>query len=108
MQNAYKASYPPGYAREDWIILKDIANLMKKPIGFNNVQQLRESIKKQIKSKINENVGKIHNIDFIEKNVLIKPIDYYYTNAIARSSKVMNECRQISKKFLYTGIEKAS
>ena len=42
------------------------------------------------------------------QNYLIKPVDYYYTNPIARSSKVMSECRQISKKFLFTGIEKAS
>ena len=47
-------------------------------------------------------------VDFIEANILVKPIDYYYTNPIARSSKVMNECKQISKKFLFTGIEKAS
>ena len=42
------------------------------------------------------------------ENISIKPIDYYYTNSIARASKVMSECRQISKKFLFTGIEKAS
>ena len=38
----------------------------------------------------------------------IKSIDYYHSNVIARASKVMNECKQISKKFLFTGIEKAS
>ena len=47
-------------------------------------------------------------MNFLDENILIKPIDYYYTNPIARSSKVMSECRQISKKFLFTGIEKAS
>ena len=47
-------------------------------------------------------------VNFIEENMLVKPIDYYYTNSIARSSKVMSECRHISKKFLFTGIEKAS
>ena len=46
--------------------------------------------------------------DFVEGNISIKQVDYYYTNPIARSSKVMSECRQISKKFLFTGIEKAS
>ena len=34
MQNAYKASYPPGDAKEDWIIFKDIAKIMKKPLDF--------------------------------------------------------------------------
>ena len=44
----------------------------------------------------------------LNKEISIKKIDYYYTKSIARSSKVMSECRQISKKFLFTGIEKAS
>ena len=46
LQNAYKASYPPGDAREDWIIFKDLANRMKKPLGYKNAQDMRESIKK--------------------------------------------------------------
>jgi len=108
LQNAYKASYPPGDAREDWIIFKDLAKMMKKPLGYKNAQDMRESIKKLVQFKINNNVNKINKVDFVEENILIKPIDYYYTNPIARSSKVMSECRQISKKFLFTGIEKAS
>ena len=106
-QSAYKASYPPGDAREDWIIFKDLANMMKKPLGYNNAQHMRESIKKLVQFKINNNVNKINKVDFVEENILIKPIDYYYTNPIARSSKIMSECRQISKNFLFTGIEKA-
>ena len=46
--------------------------------------------------------------DFIEGDISVQPIDYYYTNIIARSSKVMSECRQISKKILHTGIEKVN
>ena len=81
---------------------------MKKPLGYKNLENLRENIIKHIHSKKNNNINKVTKIDFIEDNILIKPIDYYYTNPIARSSKVMSECRQISKNFLFTGIEKAS
>ncbi len=108
LQKAYKASYPPGDAREDWVIIKDIANMIKKPLGYNNINQLREFINRDIESKININIKKNHEVDYIENNISVKTIDYYYTNSIARSSKVMSECRQISKKFLFTGIEKAS
>ena len=108
LQNAYKASYPPGDAREDWIIFKDLAKMMKKPLEYNNVKYLRESINKDIQQKINNVVNKTNEIDFVDENISIKPIDYYHTNPIARSSKVMGECRQISKKLLFTGIEKAS
>ena len=108
IQNAYKATYPPGESKEDWIILRDLAKLMKKPFGFNNVRELREQI---IKVFNNENINVSKNLPmttFVDDNIIIKPIDYYHTNAIARSSKIMNECRQISKSFLYSGIEKAS
>jgi len=108
MQNAYKASYPPGEAREDWVIFKDIANIMKKPLKNNNVNKLRESIKKYIESKVNREIRKVNDVNFVEGEISILPIDYYYTNIIARSSKIMSECRQISKKFLHTGIEKVN
>jgi len=108
LQSAYKASYPPGDAREDWIVFKDLASMMKKPIEYDNVNDLRKIINKHIQSKISNPFKKTYTVDFIEKNISIKPIDYYYTNSIARSSKVMNDCRQISKKLLFTGIEKAS
>ena len=108
LQNAYKASYPPGDAREDWVIFKDLANKMKKPLEFKNIKNLRDSIKKIIQSK-NDNFDiKIKKIDFGDDSILIKPLDYYYSNTIARSSKIMNECRQIKKKFTFRGIEKAS
>ena len=108
MQSAYKASYPPGDAREDWVIFKDIANMMKRSLGYDNAKDLRLNINKYIQSKINHEVKKTNEVDFVEENITLKPIDYYYTNSIARSSKVMSECRQISKNFLFTGIEKAS
>ena len=82
--------------------------MMKKNIGFTNISNLRESILKIIQSKKTENVIITNEIKFIDKKILIKPIDYYYTNSIARSSKVMSECREISKKYLFTGIEKVS
>ena len=108
LQRAYKASYPPGDAREDWVILKDLANMMKKPLGYNNLGQLRDSIKKHIQSKINYPNIKDAEFNFVEESISIKPIDYYYSNSIARASKVMSECRQIKKRFLFTGIEKVS
>ncbi len=108
LQTAHKASYPPGDAREDWVIFNDLANMMKKPLDYNNIKSLQESIKKNIQLKINNQITKNNIINFVNDNISIKSIDYYHTNSIARSSKVMNECRQISKKFLFTGIEKAS
>ena len=70
---------------------------------------MREIIKRKIKLKSdNKNINNMTNINFVDDNISIKSIDYYHSNVIARASKVMNECKQISKKFLFTGIEKAS
>ena len=82
--------------------------MMKNPLGYNNIGELKELINSHIQSKAKIDFKKNQMIDFVEKNILVKPIDYYYTNSIARASKVMSDCRQVSKKFLYTGIEKVS
>ena len=70
---------------------------------------LRKLINNHLKNNINsEELKKTNTIDFVDETISINPIDYYYTNAIARASKVMSECRKIPKNFLFTGIEKAS
>ena len=61
-----------------------------------------------ILTKSNKIELNLDQLDFVDEKISIKAIDYYYTNSIARSSKVMSECRQISKSFLFTGVEKAS
>ena len=35
--------------------------------------------------------------NFVSEEVLIRELDYYYTNSISRSSKTMSECRQIKQ-----------
>jgi len=108
LQKAYKASYPPGESMEDWLIFVKIAKLMKKNIGFENFENLRNNIEKKLYSN-KENIFKKKNeIHLIEENISIKPTDYYYTNPIARSSKVMSECRQLSKTFLSDKTKKVS
>ena len=108
VQNAYKASYPPGHSKEDWIIFKTLATKMNNSLDFKNLEELRGIIDKKIQLKKEKFTPKSKKINFIEDDILIKEIDYYYTNPIARSSKVMSECRQISKSFLSTKFEKVS
>jgi len=108
VQQSFKATYPPGDAIEDWIIFKDLAKMMGKSFEFVNSQILSESLKKILDKKNKINSTEINKVNFVEEKILIKQIDYYYTNAIARSSKVMSECRQISKNSLFTGIEQTS
>ena len=82
--------------------------LFKKPFEFDNSENLRKFIEKEINSKKNIKSKKINDVEFCKDNILLKVIDYYYTNPIARSSKVMNDCRKISKNLNFMGIEKAN
>jgi NADH-quinone oxidoreductase subunit G len=108
IQNAYKASYPPGISKDDWKIFVDIAKVMKKSLDFENLENLTNEIYNSIEKKDKNNLTKDIKINFVEKDIIIKPMDYYYTNPIARSSKTMNDCRKIIKKKLFTEIDKAS
>ncbi len=108
LQHAYKASYPPGEAREDWSVFRDLSTMMEKTLNYKNIEDLRKLINLYVEKKKNKNDIKIKKINFVPGTISISLIDYYYSNSIARSSKVMNECRQISKNLTFEGIEKAS
>ena len=44
IQKAYKASYPPGEAKEDWQIINEIAELMNNRKLFNDKDELESSM----------------------------------------------------------------
>jgi NADH-quinone oxidoreductase subunit G len=108
IQNAYKASYPPGESKEDWEIFVNISKLMKKNIDFENSNELRNKIKLFLEKKNINNFYKAIKNNFVEENIIVKPLDYYYTNPITRSSKTMNDCREIVKQKSFINVDKAS
>ena len=77
--------------------------MMKKPLPFNNQKQLRDSIYEYIQKKNIKKNNHLKKINFVEDEILINPIDYYYTNAVARASKTMSECRKINFEIKKTG-----
>ena len=48
----------------------------------------------------------IQEVPFVEADIEIDFIDYYFSNHIARSSTTMNECRSIKNKFKIIKITK--
>jgi len=111
VQQCRKASYPTGEALEDWKIF----NLISKNLDNNELIQdyalLKKEALEQIPSfsKIDHlpnkklNLNKKKNSVFTDQVVNINIIDYYYTNAISRSSKTMAECRVVKNKTLKDG-----
>ena len=61
--------------------------------GLNDLPKI-----KVIKNKENE-------ADFFSEEIIIRELDYYYTNSISRSSKTMSECRQIKQHSKKTGTD---
>ena len=113
VQRSYKASYPPGFAKEDFEIFNDIAKSKGSNHHYVSFESLREEMINEHKSlgiydeiqpsdienlKIERHVKKDHLIE-------INNIDYYQTNIVARSSQTMNECKLAKQQPRKTGTE---
>jgi NADH-quinone oxidoreductase subunit G len=108
LQKAYKASYPPELAKEDWIIINELAESMNHRKLFNDKDELDSSLINQINLYIKKNTSlKSSNVkELIFQNEVIKiDSDYYYSNVIARASKTMSECRNLKIDLKSTGTE---
>jgi len=108
IQKAYKASYPPGEAKEDWQIINELAEVMNNRKLFNDKEELESSmfnyIKLQQEKQTTEN--KVQTIsDFMNEKLNIQIKDYYFSNVIARSSKTMIECNDSKLNIKSTGTE---
>ena len=109
LQKAYKASYPPGEAKEDWMILNELAETINHRKLFNDKDELESSMLNYINlyyenDLLKKSYGKM-NQNFVSEKISINNIDYYYSNAIARSSKTMFYCRDEKLKIKPTGTE---
>jgi len=103
VQVCRKASYPTNEATEDWKIFNLINNNLYKSNLFNDFLSIRKLALKEIpnfseidllpkKNKIS-NQGSSEVI--LDEKIEIKPIDYYFSNSIARASKTMSDCRNV-------------
>ena len=105
VQECKKASYPIGESLEDWKIFNRIIKKIGTKNNLSNFEQLRKEVLQLIPNfaEMNElpKQSEVHDsnikTNFESEDVLIKDLDYYYTNSISRSSKTMSECRQIKK-----------
>ena len=113
VQECKKASYPIGDALEDWKIFNLILKKLNKEDSLSNFDLLRQEVLKSIKNftKLNElpnfheSKFKKTSSDFINEEIIIKQLDYFYTNSISRASKTMSECRKIRQNSKKTGTD---
>ena len=113
VQECKKASYPIGEALEDWKIINLIFKKLNKNENLLNFDLLRKEVLKLIPNftelnglpsfKVNNDNNSIP--DFLSEEVLIRKLDYYFTNAISRASKTMSECRHVKQSSKKTGTD---
>ncbi len=97
VQFADKAVFAPGDAREDWTILRALADALKVSVGFDSFDQLRAAMIAAVPALGREGLadygalpkGKLGAQGTIDAY----PIkDFYLTNPIARASVTMQRC----------------
>ena len=109
IQKAYKASYPPGEAKEDWQIINELAEIMNNRKLFNDKDELESSMHNFLNLKKEKQktvlVKEINQDNFENENINIRFKDYYFSNVIARSSKTMLDCSNSKLNIKRTGTE---
>ena len=109
LQKAYKASYPPGDAKEDWQIINDLAEFINNRKLFNDKDELESSMFNYINLKkekqVNSSEKKVNFDNFVNENLKVVFKDYYFSNVIARSSKTMLNCNNSKLEIKRTGTE---
>jgi NADH-quinone oxidoreductase subunit G len=111
LQKAYKASYPPGEAKEDWQIINELAEIMNNRKLFNDKEELESSMLNYLSLQKEKQEGnsdsniEIDEKEFKNETLKVNIKDYYFSNVIARSSKTMIECNNSKINLKYTGTE---
>ena len=105
IQKSYKSSYPPGDAKEDWIIVNELASSIKRKKLFEKKEDLEKSMFNFLNTNQKDKKFIVPNYEFLEEKILVDDVDYYHSNAIARASKTMSDCKNLRSSFKKTGTE---
>ena len=99
VQFADKAVFAPGDAREDWTILRALADTLKVTVGFDNFDQLRAAMVAEVPALGEEGLAdygalpaSVSGADTPSGAIGYPIKDFYLTNPIARASVVMQRC----------------
>ncbi len=109
LQKAYKASYPPGEAKEDWQIINELSEIINNKKIFNDKAELDNSMLNYLnlfkENNLSKKYSELANLSFESEKIIIKDNDYYYSNSIARASKTMSNCINEKINLKFTGTE---
>ncbi|WP_338245104.1 NADH-quinone oxidoreductase subunit NuoG [Aurantiacibacter hainanensis] len=98
VQTSDKAIFAPGDAREDWTILRALADALGVTVGFDSFDQLRAAMVQDVPALGEEGLADYGAMPDAPAGATASgtigyPIkDFYLTNPIARASLVMQRC----------------
>jgi len=112
-QRAFKASYPPGLAKEDWEIFDLVSLSFGNTNTFKSLDNLREKLfdaypalcQYDIVPELNLSAIKFEEVVNQDIKINIDSIDYYQTNIVARNSETMKQCKESKNKIQKTGTD---
>ncbi len=109
LQKAYKASYPPGEAKEDWQVINELAEIMNNRKLFNDKDELDSSMLNYLnlqKENFNSDKLEVQSKEYFKNdNLETSYKDYYFSNVIARASKTMLDCHNSKLDIKRTGTD---
>jgi NADH-quinone oxidoreductase subunit G len=98
VQRGERAVFPPGDAREDWAILRALADRLGVTLGFDSFDGLREAMASAVPALGHEGmIAYEWNPPALDPKMAQGPVsypiaDFYLTNAICRASPTMQRC----------------
>ncbi|MCY1671476.1 NADH-quinone oxidoreductase subunit NuoG [Novosphingobium sp. SL115] len=99
VQYAEKAVFAPGDAREDWTILRAMADALGVSVGFDSFEQLRAAMVAEVPALGVEGLADYGALPSAPSDAKAEGViagypikDRYLTNAIARSSPTLQRC----------------
>ena len=109
LQKAFKASYPPGEAKEDWQIINELYGIITNKKLFSDKAELNSAMLNYLnlfkENNLSKNHSELTNLIHENETIVMQDNDYYYSNSIARSSKTMSNCRNEKTNLKLTGTE---
>ncbi|MFT3986799.1 NADH-quinone oxidoreductase subunit NuoG [Aestuariivirga sp.] len=102
-QMARRASFPPGDAKEDWAILRALSDSLSATLPWNNLEELRAAMYRvaphlaRLDQRTPADPAQLSELANAAGKASSEPFrspvtDFYFTNPIARASRIMAEC----------------
>ncbi|AWN35798.1 NADH-quinone oxidoreductase subunit NuoG [Methylobacterium radiodurans] len=109
VQQANRAGFPPGDAREDWAILRALSDVLGKKLPYDSLNALRRAL--YAEHPHFAAVGSVAESDVAaalerlatlsgegDRSAFESPVrDFYFTNPITRASRVLAECSSLAR-----------